>query len=136
MYKIQPENAKLLQTWFKDRGGVCVWNSIDLCDPGAQAFTPADKKEKPRWKYSNTPVIVTDSSEFHVITYKEVRRFHVAIRITVTGRVKCTDASSAKIRAACDKAGEGSVYQFDYDNQEAVISIPVSTIPLSDWTEV
>lgn len=35
------ENAGKMHSWITGRGGIAAWRSIDLSDPGAEAFTPA-----------------------------------------------------------------------------------------------
>jgi hypothetical protein len=122
------------QTWINNRGGVQVWKNINLSNPDAgNTFTPALKIREgeetipypqPHWSMERGEVI-TDINRFKFVkAFKEVKRFHVAIRVSGNGlTLKCTDASTRRIRAACDKF-PGSVYRFDYDTQECVIEIP------------
>jgi len=60
----------------------------------------------------------------------EVKRFHVAVRLSSNGlMLKLTDASTRKVRNAVEKAtekyGRKALYGFDLDVQNAVIWIPV-----------
>ena len=133
------EHAAKLLDWIKNRNGIAVWQSIDLSNPGAQTFTPAitDGKPtgKPHWRFANEPaMVITNPDEVEITKDEEVRRFHIAVRMGSQGfSVKLTDASSRKVEAAVEKAGEGAYYEFDYSTQECVIMKPVSTMPLSQY---
>lgn len=133
------EHAAKLLNWINTRGGVAVWRSIDLSNPGAETFTPAitDGKPtgKPHWRFANEPaMVITNSDEIEITKDEEVRRFHIAIRRGSQGlSLKLTDASTRKVRAAVEKAGEGAYYEFDYSTQECVIMKPISTMPLSQY---
>jgi hypothetical protein len=124
------------EKWIKTRGGVAIWKNISLSHCGAgDSYTPArhadgsdgtTPKDKPHWT-KQFDRIITDINAFRFVKeMREVKRFHVALRISGTGlMMKCTDASSARIRRACDKAGRESSYRFDYETQKAVIELPV-----------
>jgi hypothetical protein len=92
-------NAPKIAEWLKSRGGIAIWTSIDLGDPGYSVTTPAldangDPYTKPRWKVASEPArIITDPAEVVVSTDIEVKRFHVA--------VGCTDGLSVKVSAGC-----------------------------------
>jgi hypothetical protein len=141
MYEIQDHQALKILNWIELRGGALLWESIDLSDPGATAWTPAKTEDekpypKPHWKYANEPkVIVTNIKEFEVITAKEVKRLKIAVRMGAQGfRVKLTNASTEKVRRWCRKY-ENSWYEFDYNSQEAVILVPDKKISLTEWKE-
>ena len=120
----------------RERGGIKIWRDINLSNPNAgDTYTPVRDSEgkdypKPHWSVEFDR-IVTDISAFRFIKeLKEFKRFHVAIRRSSNGlMLKCTDASSEKIRRACAKVkkqtGETASYEFDYGAQECVISVPV-----------
>jgi hypothetical protein len=138
-------NASTFLDWIKNRGGVSVWKSIDLSDPGFSMSSPALDKDglsypKPHWKVENAPSLtVTSADDIEVHLDHEVKRFHVAIRRGAQGfSFKCTDASSRKIRKEVEKAGEGAYYFFDYFTQEAVIMAPEpgKSMALSDWAKM
>jgi hypothetical protein len=136
---LMPGRKEKFAMWIKYRGGVMVWANCDLsnCDAG-DMYTPArteagnanDPGIPPHWRvrYQET---ITDLSKFKFVKeLKEVKRFRVAIRVGDSGlRVKCTDASTRKIRAACDKVQAqykvAPSYRFDYETQECVISVPI-----------
>jgi len=139
------EDAAKHVDWIKNRGGVAVWE-IQLIGGGPNNTksysTPARKldgspMDKPHWSVGNQPnYIITDPAEISVVVPKEVNRFHVALG---TGRqgmmLKCSDASSRKIRERVLKAGEGAWHEFDYSTQEAVIFAPDLEISLKEWME-
>lgn len=133
--------ASTFLDWIRNRGGVKVWTSVDLSDPGFSMSSPALTVEglpypKPHWKVGTDPMLVTNTDDIEVHCDKEVKRFHVAIRRGSQGLCfKCTDASSRRIRKEVDKAGEGAYYYFDYTAQEAVIMAPEpgKSMSLTDW---
>lgn len=133
------ENAPKFLDWIKNRGGVAVWRSVNLSNPGQSWSTPALTTEgqpyaKPTWESDSKPEkVVTDPAKVKVFTSREVKRFHVAVRRGDGFSFKCTDGSSRKIEREVGKAGDGAYYVFDYDSQEAVIMAPSSAIPLSEW---
>jgi len=140
-HTITPENALKIIEWLNSSRNVALWESVNLSNPGYSLLTPAitDGKptEKPSWQVSNMPAkIFTSIDDFQVTRYKEKRRFHVAIRRGSNNpfMFKCTDASTRKIYAAIEKIPD-SHYAFDYETQEAVIYVPDSTIPLTEWKE-
>jgi len=139
-HEVIPENALRFLEWINDRGGVAVWKSIDLSDPGYSVSTPAltdgEPTRKPHWKVGETPDrVITDAADIDVIKYKEVKRFHVGLRRGAQGlSIKLTDAASARVRREVEKAGEGASYEFDYETQDAVILAPDGVTPLNQWS--
>jgi hypothetical protein len=137
---VTAENAAKFWEWLQTRGGLAIWKSIDLSNPGLSWTTPANAVDgtptpKPTWKAESTPSrIITDPAEVVVSIDHEVKRFHVAIRRGSQGfSFKLTDASSDRIHKAVAKAGKDSYHLFDYDTQEAVIMEPESQVPLADF---
>lgn len=135
-----PSNAPKFREWITSRGGVAVWDSINLSNPGASWSSPAlaldgSPTTKPTWQAADKPSrIITDPAEILVDLPVEVKRFHVAVRRSSQGlSYKLTDASSRKVEAATAKAGPEAWYEFDYGSQEAVIYKPGRSIPLSEW---
>jgi hypothetical protein len=77
---------------------------------------------------------ITDPAEVVVDVPKEVKRFRVALKAGAQGMLlKCSDASSRRIRRECEKACEESWYEFDYGTQEAVIFVPSESKPLPEY---
>jgi hypothetical protein len=139
MLTVNEDTAVKIRPWFSDRGGVAVWKSINLSAPGGELLTPAVTDGKPTPKphrgmgwVSNTPLIISDPAGVTVIIDKEVKRFHIAVRLGAQGfTLKLTDASSARVRRELDK-WEGASYVFDYETQEAVIMAPMEKM---SWAE-
>ncbi len=137
-HECAPENAANMRTWIEKRGGIAIWPSVNLSNPGASWSTPANTLEgtptpKPTWQAADKPErVITDPNEVVVVTRKEVKRFHVALRRSGLA-FKCTEASSRRIKAAVAKAGEGASYEFDQGSQEAIITVPGETVSLAAW---
>lgn len=134
------QNASQILDWLKTRGGLALWKSVDLSDPAKHWTTPLNDASgkpatKPTWQAANEPYrVITDPSEVLVDTPVEITRFRIHTRMGAQGlRVKLTDHSSAKLRAALERAGTGSWYEFDYETQEAVIYKADKAISLTEW---
>jgi hypothetical protein len=131
----------MMANWIKNRGGIAIWNSVNLSNSGATWSTPALNEDntpyqKPNWETANEPEkIITNTDDIIVAHDKEVTRFHVANRRSSNGMsFKVTDGGSRKIRSAVAKAGEGAYYCFDYsDYKNAVIMAPEKTETLTEW---
>lgn len=141
-HQVNADNAELFWEWLRNRGGIAIWRSVNLSNPGASWSTPALTDDnppkpysKPTWQSSDQPSrIITDPTEVEVYVAAEVKRFHVAVRRSSSGMMlKVSDGGSRRIRSAVAKAGDGAYHVFDYETQEAVIMKPVSTVPLVEW---
>jgi hypothetical protein len=134
-------NAARIAGWLKERGGIALWRSINLSNPSGSWTGPVRDKdgnvnEKPNWQCASTPErIITDPNEVAVITPKEVRRFRVAVRHGSSNwmQLKLTDASTRKVNAAKERAGEGSWHEFDFSTQEAIIYTAGRAVPLPEY---
>ena len=138
-HECAPENAAKMLDWIRTRGGVAVWRSANLSNPGASWSAPALTSEglpqptKPTWEAESRPArIITDPSEIEVVTRREVKRFRVGVRMAGL-TLKVTDAGTRRIRAEVEKAGDGASYEFDYDEQAAIITVPGERVLLSEW---
>jgi hypothetical protein len=138
-HTVTAENAAKFAEWIRSRGGIAIWRSINLSNPGGSWSTPALTLEgqsypKPTWEAANTPEIITDANDILVSTDEMVKRFHVGVRMGSQGfMLKVTDGGTRRIRREVAKAGEGAYYTFDYECQDALIWKPVSTVPLPEW---
>jgi hypothetical protein len=141
-YKIKDEHAARMWEWLQTWGGIAIWRSINLSNPGASWSTPAltdgTPTPKPTWQVANTPErIITDPAEVVVSVPREVERFHVAVRMGLQGfMLKLTDGSSRKVRAAVARASEkhgDAWYEFDYETQEVVIYVEAGSLPIVEW---
>jgi len=129
--------------WFRDRGGIAIWRSINLSNPGASWTTPLRNADgtpttKPSWQAANEPErVITDVDDVVVVTPKVVKRFRVAVRLGDSGlSLKLTDAASARVERETAKAGDEAWYEFDYSTQEALILVPEATVPLASLETV
>ena len=118
--------------WIKDRGGVKVWNNINLSNiRSGPLFSPVldengnEYLSAPRWGWGD-PVIIKSIDKFRFVKeFKEVARFRVAIRMGSNGTMlKLTGGSTKRLHRLLD-AHPGSYYRFDYAMQECVIELPV-----------
>ena len=141
-YVVNVLDAPRISEWLKNRGGILIWRSINLSNPGASWTTPALDKDgkpygKPTWQCANEPERhITDPAEVIVSVDKVVKRFHVGVRMGANGlQLKVTDGGSRRIRHEVAKAGEGAYHEFDYSSQDAVILKPERQIPLTEWKE-
>lgn len=144
-YICESENAHLIYDWITNRGGILIWNSIDLSDPSASMTTPyrsenGEIKTKPHWKYDNIPSRhITSIEDVSVSIPKEYKRFHVATRMGGNGMsLKVTDAGSRRIEKEVEKAqretGKSSYYVFDYFNYEnCLIMVDDKIISLGEF---
>jgi len=141
--KINECDVPRMREWIEKRGGIAVWNSVDMSDPGWQCYTPANNEDgtptsKPSWKSCQNPgMIVTSEAHVVVVVPKEVYRFPVHVRPGDQGmRVKLTDASSERLRKVMARYSERHDYvhyEFDYMEQEAVIFASDDPVPLSQY---
>lgn len=132
------ENAARLWDWIHNRGGLAIWPSVNLSNPGASWTTPADRKDKPTWQAADEPErIITSVDDVVVSVDKEVKRFHVAVRHGSQGlSLKVSDGGSRRIRREVEKAGKGAYHVFDYlDYNNAVIMAPETEMTLREWYE-
>ena len=139
--EVTTEHAAQYRRWIAGRGGLLVWRSINLSNPGASWTTPYLTEAgvpytKPTWQAANEPERhITTEEDVVVQVPKEVKRFHIGVQSGDGLSFKVTDGGSRRIRRELAKAGTGSWYEFDYEMQEAVISIADQTIPLTEWKE-
>lgn len=134
--QVSPENAHRIADWLATRGGLFVWQSADLSNPGASTTTPATTADgqptgKPGWRFEATPSRhVTSADDVEVVTDVEVKRLRIKV-VRRGHKAVLSDASSRRVRAAVAQAGIGAYYVFDGD--EAVILKPDKVVPLVAW---
>jgi hypothetical protein len=137
LHECSPENAEKMLDWIQHRGGIAIWQSINLSNLNQSWTTPllqenGEYTSKPSWQVSASPDnIITDPKKVVVITRKEVKRFRIAIRRGDGLSFVLTDHSSKKVKAALFKYGEESSYHFE--DGEAVITVPDQKVLLSEW---
>ena len=134
------EDAARIGGWIRERGGIAIWDSLDLSTPGRAWTTPlnqADGTPSPRPHSSAAAEpsrVIRSMDEVMVSRDVERKRFHVAVRRGSQGLpLKCPDASLRRIREEVAKAGEGAWYRFNYATQECIIMRPTVQIPLRRW---
>jgi len=144
-HQCSPENVGRFLEWLKNRGGIAVWNSVNLSNPAMTWSSPVNDEEgKPfnkkrvSWQAGEVVRIVTDINDVDVVVSKEVKRFHVAVRKGSNGMsLKVTHGGTRRIEAAKRKAAEkygDAWHEFDFgDYHNAVICVPDKKTPLSEW---
>jgi hypothetical protein len=143
-HRTLPESAHKILDWVNNRGGIAIWNCLDLSNPGMTWTTPVKKEsgeqvEKPHWSAGQITRIITDPQEIEVLVPQVVKRFHVATRMGSQGfSVKVTDGGSRRIRAAVAKAAEKfgeAWHEFDYGSYEnCVILAPGKVVGLLEYS--
>jgi hypothetical protein len=103
-HEVDAKDAGRILGWFDTRGGIAVWKSINLSNPGMTATTPrldenGQPTTKPSWQLANEPeMVITDPNEVGTYQLEEVKRFRIAIRRSSNGlSMKVTDGSTRKI---------------------------------------
>jgi hypothetical protein len=142
-HSIRAENAPKILDWIKNRGGIAVWHSLNLSNPGMSWTCPVNDaqgnvKTKPYGEAENEPSrIITSTDDVLVHTDVEVKRLKVHTRMGKQGlMVKLTDHSTMRVHKAIQEAGSYAYHLFDYDRQEAVIFAPDgNSITLTEWAE-
>lgn len=140
-----PENAPKLADWIATRGGIAVWNSANLSNPGGQWLTPSLDAEgkrvpKPTWQAADEPeMIVVMPERVGVEAISEFKRIRVALRRSSNGlMLKLTDHSQHmvdKALAACEaKHGNAFAERDARDGRPGMaICYVVAETPLLDW---
>lgn len=136
-----PGARELFSKWIEHRGGVTRWENVNLSNPDAgDQFTPATTIPKgdtppepyaaPHWSVKRAETI-NDLERFRFVReMKEVERFSVDVQMGSNGlQIKLTDESTEKVRTRnseiSEEYGKPAYYHFEYDTQEAVITIPI-----------
>lgn len=102
----RPEHAGKYRDWLRTRGGLALWKSVNLSNPGAEWVTPADAL-KPTWEAAQNPTIVTDPAQVGIYTEVLFKRVRVALRMSGNGlSTKLTDHSQRKLDKALDACRE------------------------------
>lgn len=96
--EISKADAPRIADWLANRGGVAIWQSLDLSRAGERVFAPADAP-RPSWRYADKPVeIVTQAGDIGVYTETLFKAFPVSLRRSSNGlTLKLTDNSQRKV---------------------------------------
>ena len=125
-YTCDSSDAEKIHDWLLNRGGILIWSSINLANPGASWTSPAlnadgSPCQKLNWQCGNDPLRVTSLSDVDVATSAQLASFHVGVRRSGMS-LKVTDAGSRRIREAVEKfeesTGKPVWHAFDYSATE------------------
>ena len=107
------ENAPKFADWLANRGGLLVWQSHDLSNPGQSCTTPALTDGKPttspHWRYTANPARHITSAEDIVVYVPRVVR-EIVVKLQVRGqygqKLQLTTGSSNRLRRALASAND------------------------------
>lgn len=140
-----PESAPKLADWIANRGGVAVWKSINLSNPGAEWMTPSldaagNRTPKPTWQAGNEPDrVVAHTDRVGVMTVAYYKRVRVALRLSGSGlSLKLTDHSQHtldRVMAECrEKHGSAFYERADEDGRPGMnIYYTTGEVSLTEW---
>ena len=139
-YQVNSEDAPRIWDWIQNRGGIQIWESVDLSMPGHSLTVPLTdpngvvNDKPPDWRHQQAGRIITSPDDVEVCIDKEVKRFHVGTQRADMLRWEVTSAGSKRIRQEVEKAGKGAYHVFDYgDYKNAVIMAPEKILPLREF---
>jgi hypothetical protein len=144
IYTVNEQNAKQIYDWIKSRGGILIWNSVNLSNPSASVTTPYltnDGKvfQKPSWEYDKPTKHITSFDDVQVSIPKEYKRFKVGVENHGLS-FKLTSTASRRLEQELEKAeeklGKSVYYEFDYwSDKNCVIMYDDTVIPLTEFIE-
>lgn len=130
---INSADAPRIVEWLQTRGGIRVWENRDIGGDSNGATTPAKTKEgadypSPHWRFGQEPArTITDPADVEVATDVVVET--ITIKLKSSGhRMVLNNASDRRVRAALERAGEGSYYTFGIGNDPAARLINSLTV--------
>lgn len=138
--EIYPGDASRIWKWLNERGGLLIWNCLDLCRPGMTWTTPAqtdvgEPTPKPDWAAGDVIRQITDPNEVVVLNPRVVKAFHVAVRQS-GGGLKLTEAASRRVELERKKATAKHKTEawiefdhFDFNNALILVSAGSTTLP-------
>lgn len=156
-YTVQEENAGKIANWLATRGGILIWQSRDLGDPGKSVTTPyltADGKltDSPHWKFGGTPDRhIKSSDDVDVGTSRIVETFKVKLKGSRYGKITVNDAGTRKLESRLEhwrqETGKDAFYTFastgtasgdivhamTVGSDEINIHIEDRVVPLEEW---
>lgn len=160
-HEVSEDNAAKMWEWLKSRGGIAVWMSADLSNPGASWSTPATIRRgdcdgsqaaegspddilpypKPNWQCGNTPEIITDPADVGVFTDALYKAFRVGLKRGCGYSVLLSDGAQRKVDKAMsdcrEKHGDAFYRRGVLDIEGASMGIYWTTgiIPISEWAK-
>lgn len=139
------ENAPKFALWIRARGGVAVWPSVDLGDPGASWSTPVRQPDgepttKPTWKAANKPKSIhLDPDRIGVYVPGVFKELPVTLKRNGM-TLYLTDASQRKVDKAMDRCRKqhGDAWYRKGGPFERLVYIcyHASEISLTEWLKL
>lgn len=140
-HEVAKENAKKFWDWIKDRGGVAVWRSVDLSDPGQSWSTPrmtatGEAASPPTWRASAAPdKVITNPANIGVYDRELVRTIRVGIERGSELSWVLTAAASDRLRLALRLIGDGAFYEFSLDDNGRRVAVLYRSVPLGSLAD-
>ena len=138
-----PDNAATFKRWLAERGGLAIWESVDLGDLDKSWTTPATHADgspatKPHWKAGDKPArLITDPAEVVVEVPRLLEKFDVKLRIHGMGVVlaKSSEKKLHKRLAYCREQYKANVWYTTgpLDFPEVCIWVAEKTVPLAEY---
>jgi len=135
-----PENAAKFADWIQNRGGVAVWRSLNMANPGASWSGPALKEDgtpsgKPTWQAEEKPSrIITSLREVAVTSGRAVKTFRITLQNGDGMSITLTPGSSRTLRKHLDDVGESAWYEFGgFDGRDCTIFVPDAIVSLDQY---
>lgn len=159
-HECNEETAPKFLKWISERGGVAVWKSINLSNPGASWSSPATIRKgdcdgipsdapdadeiipypKPTWQASNTPIIFTNLDEIGVYTDALYKAFRVGLKMSGMSS-HLTDGAQRKldkVMTECEEKHGSAHYKkgvLDIDGASIGVFYDTEIISLREWSE-
>lgn len=134
--EVTKAEANRMLDWITSRGGVAVWECLDLRNAGAKVFTPArtttgEPTTRPGWQYAGTPVeIVTDPAD--IAPYEETLYASIPVSLKHKGMLLIlSDPSQRRLdkamRDCAEKHGNSHYRKGDLDRptMEVYYAVPL-----------
>ncbi len=156
-HEVAEENAYKFAEWIINRGGLLVWESADLGDPGKSVTTPAlstagGMTSSPHWKFPSPAFRVTTLEQVTVFTTKVVSTFTIKLKQS-QGRLVLNNASNRKVEnemARLRESGHSPFYRFGatgssngnpvhglmFGQDTVEICVDGERVPLVEWLKV
>jgi hypothetical protein len=139
LLEIDAGYAVRVSRWIEHCGGVAVWESGDLGQPGRSWLTPVSltdgsPAQRPHWSADTRPQrVIAEPGQVVVVERREAKRLRIAVRPGYGLGFRLTDASSKRLERALAETGEGAIYTFE--GSEAVVLAETSRTLLPAWLE-
>lgn len=149
---VSADNAPKFIDWLANRGGLLVWTSSDLSNPGRSVTTPAlsatgSPTQPPGWQFVDAPRHITSIDDVLVYVPKTLDSFEVKL-VRNCCKLELSKSSSRKLRTRLAKhanswfvfrstgTSQGDpVHGMMFGSDTVDILVDDTTTPLSKWKD-